>query len=155
MKKKRILVIDDEIGFTRILKLNLERLCDYEVRVENGAEHAVHAAREFCPDVVLLDLIMPRVIGNDVAQRLRAEAGLIKTPIIFLSAVCRKNGSAEQNAHFAGFPFIAKPATLEEVVDQIESYSPSNGAPRQNRTGWRPRSEEALNELSPAGAFNP
>src|SRR6185369_4755958 len=115
MRKKRILLIDDEVGFTRLLKLNLEQLCDYEVRVENGAEHAVRAAREFRPDVVLLDVIMPRMIGNDVAERLRAEAGLMKTPIIFLSAVCTRNANDEWNRAFAGFPYIAKPATVEEV----------------------------------------
>src|SRR5678816_2324476 len=124
MRKKRILLIDDEVGFTRLLKLNLEQMRDYEVRIENGAERAVSTAREFRPDLVLLDFIMPRMIGNDVAERLRAEAGLMKTPIVFLSAVCSRNPSDERNRDLAGYPYIAKPATMEEVIDGIERYLP-------------------------------
>jgi DNA-binding response OmpR family regulator len=152
MRKKRILLIDDEVGFTRLLKLNLEQLRDYEVRVENGPEQAVRAAREFHPDVVLLDVIMPRMIGNDVAERLRADAGLMKTPIIFLSAVCTRNANDEWNRAFAGFPYIAKPATVEEVIDRIERHLPDNGAERHNRTGVG--SELCLNPPSSAGALN-
>ena len=150
MRKKRILVIDDEVGFTRLLKLNLEQTRVYEVHVENGADQAVRAAREFRPDIVLLDLIMPRMIGNDVAERLRSEAGLWKTPIIFLSAVCTRNANDERNRAFAGFPYIAKPATVEEVIDGIERHFPNPGAERQNRTGLG--SDLGLNPASPAGA---
>jgi DNA-binding response OmpR family regulator len=132
MKKKRILLIDDEEGFTRLLKLNLEQMCDYEVHVVNGAERAVSVAREFRPDLVLLDFIMPRMIGNDVAERLRSEAGLVKTPIIFLSAVCSRNPSDERNRALAGYPYIAKPATMEEVIDGIERHLPRNSEPRTN-----------------------
>jgi len=120
MRKKRILLVDDEVGFTRLLKLNLEQMQNYEVRVENGAEQAVNAAREFRPDLVLLDVIMPRMIGNDVAKRLRAEAELTKTPIIFLSAVCSRNAADDRNRTVPEFPYIVKPATVEEVIDGIE-----------------------------------
>jgi DNA-binding response OmpR family regulator len=124
MKKKRILLIDDEVGFTRLLKLNLEQMRDYEVRVENGAERAVTTAREFAPDLVLLDFIMPRMIGNDVADLLRAEAGLMKTPIVFLSAACSRNPNDQPNRALAGYPYIAKPATVEEVIAGIEQHLP-------------------------------
>src|SRR5262245_33204358 len=117
MRKKRILLIDDEVGFTRLLKLNLEQMRNYEVRVENGAEKAIRTALEFRPDLVLLDVIMPRMIGHDVAQGFRSHADLRKTPIIFLTAVCNRNPADERNLAVAGFPYIAKPATLEEVID--------------------------------------
>jgi DNA-binding response OmpR family regulator len=127
MKKKRILLIDDEVSFTRLLKLNLEQMRNYEGRVENGAEHAVRAAREFCPDLVLLDIIMPRLIGNDVAERFRAEAELTRIPIVFLSAACSRNSADEPNRALANFPYIAKPATVEEVIDGIERHLPDQG----------------------------
>src|SRR2546426_9287773 len=81
MNKKRILLVDDETSFTRLLKLNLEQTDDYEVRVENWAEDALMAAREFRPDLVLLDVMMPRMIGGGVAALLRADASLKETPI--------------------------------------------------------------------------
>jgi two-component system alkaline phosphatase synthesis response regulator PhoP len=128
MTKRRILLIDDEVSFTRLLKLNLEQARNYEVRVENGPEHAVRAAREFRPDLVLLDLIMPRLIGNEVAQRLRTENELRQIPIVFLSAACSRNSVDERNRALADFPYIAKPATVEEVIDGIERHLPEERA---------------------------
>jgi CheY-like chemotaxis protein len=128
MRKKRILLVDDEVGFTRLLKLNLEQLRDYEVRVENGAERAVSAAREFRPDLVLLDVIMPRMIGHDVAERLRAEAEFRKVPIVFLSALNNRNAMDGRNHAIAEFPCIAKPATVEEVIDGIERHLPAGSS---------------------------
>ena len=120
MKKKRILLVDDEVGFTRLLKLNLEQRADYEVCVENRAERALSAAREFRPDLVLLDVIMPRLIGHDVAARMREDATLKKTPIVFLSAVGGRRFAEAANRMTGGFPCIFKPASLEEVIETIE-----------------------------------
>ena len=121
MKKKRILIVDDEVGFTRLFKLNLEQRADYEVRVENWAEKAVSAAREFKPDLVLLDVIMPRMIGNEVAAKLRADVNLKSTPIIFLSAVGGRKSCEQQNRALDGYPCIAKPASVEELIEGIET----------------------------------
>lgn len=122
MKKKRILLVDDEVSFTRLLKLNLEQTDGYEVRVENWAEDALTAAREFRPDLVLLDVVMPRMIGGDVAARLRSDASLKATPIVFLSAVVGRQWVQEHEGIVGGFPFIAKPASVEEVIDRIEQH---------------------------------
>jgi DNA-binding response OmpR family regulator len=126
--KKRILLIDDEVGFTRLFKLNMEQRAEYEVRVENWAEQAVTTAREFRPDLVLLDVIMPRMIGNDVAARLRADASLKRTPIVFLSAVGGRKGGDGATRALDGFPCISKPASLEELIDGIERNLPQTAA---------------------------
>ena len=65
MSRKRILVIDDEASFTRNLKLNLEETGEYEVREENKGTEGLTAAREFRPDLILLDVIMPDMAGGD------------------------------------------------------------------------------------------
>ena len=120
MNKKRILIVDDEISFTRLLKLNLEQTNDYAVRVENRAEDAFTTAREFRPDLVLLDIMMPRMFGGDIAARLRADANLKTTPIVFLTAAVKRNEIASHQGCVGGLPFIAKPVDFQEVVDCIE-----------------------------------
>jgi CheY-like chemotaxis protein len=120
MNKKRILIVDDEISFTRLLKLILEQTNDYVVCVENRAEDALTTAQEFRPDLVLLDIMMPRMSGGDIAARLRADADLKTTPIVFFTAAVSKTRVKEQDGVISGFPCLAKPASVEEVIEQIE-----------------------------------
>ena len=86
MTKKRILVVDDEKSLTILLKLNLEETGHYEVRTENWPEDAIQAAREFKPDLILLDIIMPRMPGGNIAALIDEDPELKGTPIVFLTA---------------------------------------------------------------------
>src|SRR5438128_7500998 len=142
MNKKRILIVDDEISFTRLLKLNLEQTNDYAVRVENRAEDAFTTAREFRPDLVLLDIMMPRMFGGDIAARLRADANLKTTPIVFFTAAVSKTRVKEHDGVISGFPFLAKPASVEEVIDQIEQRLPK--APPAGHTPLPPPDNSVL-----------
>ena len=125
MNKKRILVIDDEAAFTRMLKLNLDQTDRYEVRTVNWPEQALQTAREFQPDLVLLDILMPRMVGGDVAAQLRKEPNLKEIPIVFFTAAVKKSIVEEHAGVIAGDPFIAKPASLEEVIACIEKHLPN------------------------------
>ena len=68
----------------------------------------------------MTDVIMPRMIGNDVATRLRADAVLKSTPIVFLSAVGVKKCADGRYRALDGSPCIPKPASLEELIEGIE-----------------------------------
>jgi DNA-binding response OmpR family regulator len=142
MKKKRILIVDDEVSFTRLLKLNLEQTDDYEVRIENGCERVVKTAREFRPDLILLDVVMPGMFGNEVADRLRADAEVRTTPVVFLSAALGKKSVQANHGCIGGYPFIAKPASLNEIVEGIENslVAPlqASAAPRFNPVAVSP-----------------
>src|SRR5262245_35685913 len=122
MAKKRILLVDDEKSLTTLLKLNLEETGQYEVRVENWAEDAVGAAREFKPDLILLDIIMPRLPGGNVAALIDGDPELQGTPIVFLTAAVRKHQVEENEGIICDHPCLAKPAPLEDVVAMIEKY---------------------------------
>ena len=123
MAKKRILIVDDEKSLTNLLKLNLEETGQYEVRVENWPEDAIQAAREFKPDLVLLDIIMPRLPGGNVAAQIDSDPQLAGTPIVFLTAAVRKHQVEENEGIISGRPCLAKPATLDEVIAMVEKYA--------------------------------
>ena len=123
MSKKRVLLVDDEKSFTNLLKLNLEDTGKYEVRVENWAEDALDAAKEFKPDIVLLDLIMPRLPGGNVAAQIREDPALKNTPIVFLTAAVRKHQVEENDGIICDHPCLAKPATVDMVIEMIEKHA--------------------------------
>jgi len=116
--KKRILLIDDDLSFTRLLKLNLEETGAYEVRAENRGSEGLAAARQFKPDLIFLDVVMPDTSGLAVAFQIEADRKLKNTPTVFLTAVAKK----EDQAITAGRPLLAKPVSVEEVIDCIKEH---------------------------------
>ena len=120
MEKKKVLIIDDDVRFTDIVKLNLEKSGKYEIRVENNGGSAVYAAEEFEPGLILLDIIMPDVSGDVVASRLSASPKTKSIPIVFLTAVVTKEEETSHGGVIGGKKFVAKPLTAEELMGVIE-----------------------------------
>jgi two-component system, OmpR family, response regulator len=123
MRTKRILLIDDEASITRTMKVNLERTGAYSVRTENRPDHALITAREFQPDIVFLDVMMPKLDGGGVAAQFKAEPTLKKVPLIFLTAIVSKKETGENGAVIGGQMFIAKPLSLEALKHCIEEHT--------------------------------
>ena len=124
MEKKRILIIDDEPSFTRMVRINLEATKEFEVREENRASHALAAAREFKPDLILLDVIMPTMDGGDVAGVIRKDRQLRDVPIIFLTATVSHREAGVKGLSSGGSLFLAKPISVEHLVDHIKKHLP-------------------------------
>ena len=95
MWKKRILLVDNEPSFTRMVKIHLEKAGAYEVREENIGPEALATARQFNPDLILLDVIMPDMNGGDVALEIEADKDLKNIPIVFLT------GSAPEKSGYS------------------------------------------------------
>jgi len=117
--KKRILMVDDEVSFARMVKLNLEQTGAFEVRTENAATHALAAAREFKPDLILLDVIMPNMDGGDVCRQIRRDRQFKETPIIFLTATVSPGEAGEGGLNSGGDLFLAKPISVQSLVARI------------------------------------
>jgi CheY-like chemotaxis protein len=122
-RKKRILLVDDEASFTRLMKLNLETNGNCEVRVENDPKQAVATARSFKPDLIFLDIIMPDTDGGEIAATMRAEKTLKETPIVFLTAVVSKNEVIQRGDVIGGQTFLAKPVSVADMVKTIEKLA--------------------------------
>jgi CheY-like chemotaxis protein len=121
-EKKRILVVDDKASNTKLLKLSLEQTNDYVVREENDAKAAVAAAEEFQPHLILLDVMMPGMGGDELAASFRANPQLKSVPIVFLTAAVTKREVEARGGQFGGFPFLAKPVVLSEVVSCLKLH---------------------------------
>jgi CheY-like chemotaxis protein len=120
MSQKRIMVVDDEATITELLKLNLEKTGRYSVRTANKGAEVLGAARDFMPDLILLDIMMPGMDGGDVAAQIKSEPAFKKTPIVFLTAVVKKEEVEAHAGVIGGFPYIAKPLDMKGVLRVIE-----------------------------------
>ncbi|MEA3489969.1 MAG: response regulator [Candidatus Omnitrophota bacterium] len=120
MEKKRILVIDDAKGFTELVKEILEGTGRYEVEYVNTADRSMFAVREFKPDLVLLDVLMPGMDGAMVAEQIRKENASSKIPIIFISVLF----SQVQERMMGSYPFLAKPVRMKELIKCVDSNLP-------------------------------
>lgn len=120
MAVKKILVVDDEEKLTRMMKRNLEMSGKFQVRMENDGAKAVNAAREFKPDLVLLDVMMPGMDGGEVAEKMRDDPELARIPVVFLTAIVTKDEVADSGGTISGHPFLAKPVKADELVRVIE-----------------------------------
>lgn len=117
MSKKKILVVDDESGFTRLMKIALPH---YEIREENDSQRAMETARAFRPDLIFLDVIMPGLDGGDLAAKLSEDPGLQNIPIVFLTAIVEPGGTGKSARQIGGYPFLAKPISAAAVERCIE-----------------------------------
>jgi CheY-like chemotaxis protein len=120
--KKRILVVDDEPAITRMVKLNLEQTGRYEVRTENLGRMAIAAAREFRPDLILLDVMMPGMLGSDIAAQLQADPELRAIKFIFLTAMVTKEEALRSSGQIGGQTFVAKPISADDLCRVVEEH---------------------------------
>ena len=115
-KRKKVLVIDDEVPFTRLLRLGLEGTHRFLVEVVNNPCDALSRAERFMPDIILLDVMMPQLDGGDVAARFKDHPILRLVPIVFLTAAVQRDEVPRGNGLIGGLRFLAKPVDLHEVL---------------------------------------
>ena len=96
------MVIDDEESVTRMVKLNLEKTGLYDVRAVNTATASLAVAREFKPDLIFLDVMMPDMDGGDVSAQIKADPRLKHVPIIFLTAIVSKSEAGSEGLSCGG-----------------------------------------------------
>lgn len=120
LPKRRVLIVDDEQDFTFMTALTLQQMGNYEVREENDAAKALAAAREFKPDVILLDVMMPELDGGDVVAQLRAEHATRDIPVIFLTALVRTGDAETSGLTSGGHRFVPKPVSFDELTAYID-----------------------------------
>jgi CheY-like chemotaxis protein len=122
-EKRRILIVDDDANTTHLVKVLLERTGHYLVFEENDAIKAHQSARNFRPDLILLDIVMSETDGGEVAAGIEVDPELQNTPIIFLTALVTR-AEAKSGLSIQGHPFLAKPVSIPELINAIEEHFP-------------------------------
>lgn len=118
-KVYKVLVVDDEEPILELLSYNLEK-AGYSVKTATDGNKALSVAREFLPDLVLLDIMMPGMDGVETCRRLRDMPDLEKTFVIFLTA--RSEEYSEVAAFDVGADdYITKPIKPRALMSRINA----------------------------------
>ncbi len=115
----RILVVDDDPSIVRIVEEMLGHEDRFEVRTASTGYDAGMMTREFRPNILLLDYMLPDLNGNIVCERIKSDPELAATRIIVISGVVRReeiDGLLEAGAD----AFIPKPFQVEELIEKID-----------------------------------
>lgn len=111
---KRILIVDDEANIARIIKFNLEQE-GFEVETASDGLMALSRVKEASPDLIVLDLIMPKMDGWEVAQHLKQDPATARIPILILSIV--QDREKGQQAGAAGY--LLKPFSMDDLLREV------------------------------------
>ncbi len=115
----RILIADDEKDIRDLIAITL-RFAGHDVTVTSDGQEASEIARALQPDLILLDVRMPRMSGHDACRKMKADKSTRHIPVVFLSA---KDQEAEIQAGLdAGADdYIVKPFAPDQLADRIQS----------------------------------
>ena len=114
----RILIVDDEPNIVLALEMLMKRE-GYDTRTVGDGERAVEAAEAYRPDLILLDVMMPRMDGYEVCQRIRSDAALKGIFIVMLTAKGREV-EREKGLALGADVYITKPFSTREVVRKVK-----------------------------------
>lgn len=128
MAKGKILVVDDEIYIVHILDFSLG-MEGYEVVTALDGEQAVEKARTEKPDLIVLDIMMPKLDGYETCKILKGDADTREIPVILLSA---KGRNVDQKIGFevGADDYITKPFSPRKLVERINAILGQDNAQR-------------------------
>ena len=115
---KRILICDDDPAILRVLQVNLE-IEGYEVLTAQHGEQAVEVATAEKPDLIILDIMMPRLDGYQACERIKQNEDTADIPVIFLSAKAQQS-DIDKGKGFGVAEYLTKPFDPLELVEVVE-----------------------------------
>lgn len=116
---KKILLVDHEPRLTQTVRRALERAGRYCIREENNTSFALHSARWFQPDLILVDLSASMANGENVARQFERDFALRDIPLLCLSNFVNERGFLSAGV-LSGYTFLASPVPLEHLLRAVE-----------------------------------
>jgi len=114
---KKVLIVDDEANIVAALEFLL-RKNGYEVTAAQNGDEALKRVESFAPDLVLLDVMMPRISGYEVCRRMRERADWNHIKIVMLSAKGRE-AEVSKGVSLGADLYVTKPFSTSELVGKI------------------------------------
>lgn len=119
MKPSRILVVDDSTTNIVLLEAILTEK-GYQIESAMNAKEAFMRIEKQIPDLILLDLLMPKVSGFDFLEELRKKESTRKTPVIVISAINTDDENARRINELEAVDFIRKPIDIQYLVSKVQ-----------------------------------
>ena len=119
MDKKSVLIVDDEPSVRLLISSLLSE--DYTVFQASDGEEAVTAAREHKPNLILMDIMMPKVDGYMACYKIKSEPELKEIPVIMLSGVGH-DLNKKLGMQFGAEGYLTKPFKLQELEEVVKKY---------------------------------
>jgi len=116
----QILIVDDTPANLQLLSRMLMAQ-GYEVRLSASGEEALAAVRQALPDLILLDVHMPKMDGYQVCERLKGDERTRHVPVIFISALDQTEDKAKAFV-VGGVDYVTKPIQIEEVLARLQTH---------------------------------
>ena len=114
---KKVLIVDDEDNIVTALEFLLQK-SGYEVTVARNGDEALQRVQSYAPDLVLLDVMMPRISGYEVCRRMRERPDWKHIKIIMLSAKGRE-AEVSKGVSLGADLYVTKPFSNNELVGKI------------------------------------
>lgn len=115
---KKILIVDDEPNIVMSLEYAFKKK-DFEVFIARDGTEALEIAGAEVPNVILLDIMMPKMDGYETLREIRKNKELKRTKVIFLSAK-NKMADVEKGMQLGADSYVTKPFSIKKVINDVE-----------------------------------
>lgn len=116
--KRKALLVDDDEELVEMLRDSLEADGRFEVRIANNGFDAGMMVKEYHPDIIVLDVMLPDINGREVCQRVRSDSAMDDVKIICISGMVEQDKIADLKAAGAN-EFLQKPFDIETLVERM------------------------------------
>ena len=125
---KKVLIVDDEPNIITSLEYLMKK-CGYDVTIARNGDEALALIESFLPDVVLLDVMMPRKSGYEVCQQIRERPDWQHIKVVMLSAKGRE-AEVNKGLSLGADTYVTKPFSNQELIAKVEALLGDGEKPR-------------------------
>ena len=120
MAKAQLLLIDDEPDICNTVRMGLEMMGDFNVATATDGKEGIRLAKKLQPDLILLDVMMPRMSGFEVCRRIKNDPKTTDIPVIMVTAL-NELGDIERAINSGTDDFLSKPINKWELVTRVRT----------------------------------